>query len=444
MTAEALPIEALLDAEPEPAFTILCVDDEVNILSALRRLFRSSGYRILIAEGGAAGLEVLANEKVDLIISDMRMPGMSGAEFLSAALERWPDIVRILLTGYADIQSTIEAINRARISRYVSKPWDDAEMLRIVDEALAVKKLEREKAQLNSVILRQNSELKRLNLSLEDKVKERTQALEMTMGELTEVHEKLKKGFIASVRVFANLIEMRAGKLAGHSRKVAELARAIAQQLELSDAEAQDIFVAGLLHGIGKIGLPDALIAKSFVQMTLEERNVYAKYPAKGQAALMSLEHLQSAAKLIRSQHERFDGLGFPDRLSGMQIPIGSRILNIANDFESLQAGMLTDKPMARPDAIKNIETGRNKRYDPAVVDAFLAVVGKPEAAPLGREREMRSKDLQVGMVLARDLIAAGVMLLAKDYMLDERLIGQIKHFEEADGTPLKIYIQVK
>ena len=105
-----------------PTFTVLCVDDEPNILSSLRRLFRPCGYRVLVAESGAQGLDVLRNETVDLVISDMRMPHMDGAQFLAAVRADWPDVVRILLTGYADMASTIEAINKGQIYRYINKP----------------------------------------------------------------------------------------------------------------------------------------------------------------------------------------------------------------------------------------------------------------------------------------------------------------------------------
>lgn len=177
-------------------FTLLCVDDEVNILSSLRRLLRSTGYRILTAESGPAALRILEQEPVDLIISDMRMPEMSGAEFLALAHESWPTTPRILLTGYADMQSTIDAINKARISRYISKPWDDQKMLEVIEEALLVKRLEKERNQLNAVIVRQNNELQLLNSSLEQQVAERTKELELAMGDLNLAHEKLKKALL--------------------------------------------------------------------------------------------------------------------------------------------------------------------------------------------------------------------------------------------------------
>src|SRR4030066_1578686 len=112
-------------AASEEIATLLFVDDEANILSSLKRLFRPFGYRIFTAESGAAGLEIMAHEPVDMVISDMRMPEMNGAQFLEKVRENWPDTVRILLTGYAEIGATIEAINKGQIYRYISKPWED-------------------------------------------------------------------------------------------------------------------------------------------------------------------------------------------------------------------------------------------------------------------------------------------------------------------------------
>ena len=152
--------------------TLLFVDDEPGILSALRRLFRPHGYRIFIAEGGAAGLEVLEKEQIDLVISDMRMPEMDCARFLEQVFKRYPETVRILLTGYADITATIEAVNKGQIYRYVSKPWNDQELLLTVQQALDLKALQREKLRLEALTVRQNDALKALNLSLEEKVQE--------------------------------------------------------------------------------------------------------------------------------------------------------------------------------------------------------------------------------------------------------------------------------
>jgi len=191
-------------SETEAPFTLLLVDDEANILSSLRRLFRPQGYRVFTAEGGPAGLAVLEKESVDLVISDMRMPEMSGAQFLGETRKHWPEMIRILLTGYADLASTIEAINSGQIHRYLSKPWNDEEVVAVVAQALERKALERENRRLGSVVERQNEELRALNAGLEAKVEERTR-------EVAAAHEKLKAGFINAIKTFSNLMELRRG-----------------------------------------------------------------------------------------------------------------------------------------------------------------------------------------------------------------------------------------
>ncbi len=118
------------------AFTILLVDDETNILKALHRLLRPEGYRILTAESGADALAILARESVDLVVSDMRMPEMDGAVFLAKVRQTWPDTVRLLLTGHADMAQTVSAINQGEIYRFIAKPWNDQELIIIVRQAL--------------------------------------------------------------------------------------------------------------------------------------------------------------------------------------------------------------------------------------------------------------------------------------------------------------------
>ncbi len=417
--------------------TILCVDDEANILSALRRLFRPTGYRVLTAESGAEALALLEAEdgRVELVISDMRMPVMDGARFLGEVRNRWPAVVRLLLTGYADIDSTIAAINEGQIYRYIAKPWNDSEVIATVREALDRLALEREKARLEALTARQNEELRELNANLEEKVRERTEALR-------EAHEKLKRGFLTSIQVFANLIELRAGNVAGHSRRVADLARKVAAQMGLDGRTCQDVFLAGLLHDIGKIGLPDELLSKPPNKMTIDELGILRKHPIKGEQALMALDELRGAARLIRSHHERFDGHGYPDGLAADLIPVGAHILILANEYDGHVQGTLTGKRLEPIEARRLIVQGAGKRYDPAVVEAFVALFGKPPEPP-SDEIAVRPADLRPGMFLARDLISAeGALLLAADYMLDDNLIRQIQAYEQSEGARLTLYVR--
>ncbi len=142
------------------AFTILLVDDETNILKALHRLLRPEGYRILTAESGADALAILARESVDLVVSDMRMPEMDGAVFLAKVRQTWPDTVRLLLTGHADMAQTVSAINQGEIYRFIAKPWNDQELIIIVRQALEQLYLKRENFRLQQLTAEQNEALK--------------------------------------------------------------------------------------------------------------------------------------------------------------------------------------------------------------------------------------------------------------------------------------------
>jgi len=425
-----------------PTSTVLCVDDEANVISSLKRLFRPCGYRVITALSGAEGLQVCAGENIDLVISDMRMPEMDGAHFLEQVRNNSPETVRILLTGYSEVESTIAAINKGEIHRYISKPWDDSELLLVVRQALERRHLEQENHRLEDITRRQNEELRQLNEGLEALVEQRTGELRATNTALGSANERLKAGFITSVKVFSNLIELREGREAGHSRRVADLARRLAKRLGMGASDAQDVMVAALLHDIGKIGLPDSLLAKSVAAMNAEELAQMKKHAVKGETALMPLEQLRGVGKLVRCHHERFDGLGYPDGLAGAAIPLGARILALANDFDAMQIGTLGPKRMTASDAADYINRTSGKRYDPAVVTAFLEERGSAVAAQ-ARDLCLTPKFLRPGMTLARDLISEeGVLLLAADYVLDETLIKQMTEFERVDGKPLMLHVR--
>ncbi|RTL54465.1 MAG: response regulator [Rhodocyclaceae bacterium] len=421
------------------AVTVLCVDDEANILAALKRLFRPAGYRLLTAGSGAEGLALLEQEQgqVDLVISDMRMPEMDGARFLAQVRQRWPDTARILLTGYADMESTVAAINEGRISRYISKPWNDSELLLTVREVLERRMLEKEKQRLENLTRQQNDELIALNAGLEATVAKRT-------AELQQAHDRIKRSFFTSVQVFANLIELRGGAMAGHAGRVADLSRKVAGQMGLNEKECQDIFLAALLHDIGKIGLPDELLSKPPTQMSGDEFALWRRHPIKGEQALMSLEALVDVASIIRGHHERFDGSGYPDGLSGMTIPLGARILAVANEYDGLVQGGLTGKRLSDVEAQQFILRGKGKRYDPSVVDVFLGLGGNPEQITVA-DREVSTHELRPGMSLARDVVnREGVVLLTANYVLTEHLIRQLKDFERTEGTRLVLFVNAE
>jgi response regulator RpfG family c-di-GMP phosphodiesterase len=425
-------------------WTLLFVDDEQNILSALNRLFRKSGHRILTATSGARGLEILEQEPVDLVVSDMRMPEMDGAAFLEQVYRRWPDVTRLLLTGYSDIESTIAAVNKGQIYRYLQKPWEEYDLQLTVHHALEAKRLAREQQKLETLIRKQNLALKELNQSLEAKVAARTQDLQRAAERLQEAHDTLKKSYTATVEVFANLIEMRKTGVATDARQVASQAHALALHLGMSESEARHVLFAGLLHDIGKIGLPDHLIDKPYNALTAPERAQVAQHPALSETLLMAIAPLQDAARIIRTHRERPDGKGYPDGLQGDQIPSGARILGVVNDYYELQLGLIAPERYTASQAQQFLRENRQRRYHGPVVDAFLEwLETTADQTATEAEQCVGVTVLRPGMVLTRDVYTRGkLLLLAKGHVLDETIVAKLSTMETR-GEEWRFYVRM-
>ena len=430
------------------ASTILCVDDEPNILSSLRRLFRGKDFEVRTAESGQAALAQLESQAVDLVISDMRMPEMDGARFLEQVRIRWPDTMRLLLTGQSDIASVIDAINRGEIYRYISKPWDDSEIVIIVRQALEHKRLQQEKRRLEILTGQHNEQLRALNASLEAKVASRTAEIELANRSLQDVNEKLRASFFTMIKVFSGLIEMRGGNLAGHSKRVADLSRRIALKLELESKQVQQIFIAGLLHEVGKLGFTDQLLNTPVALMEPLQLEMYRDHARRAEQLLFPLPDLGDTAEIISAQFERYDGTGFPDKRFEEAIPLGARILALASDYDNMQIGTMTQRHLKPEEARGIITQNSGKRYDPRVVNAFIELLGGVPQVRVERQRPTDVatgvSDLQAGMVLSRDLTSIqGRLILSVGHTLDDRMISKLADFEMRDGAKLTPYVRL-
>ena len=429
------------DATKTP--TVLVVDDEPSILSALRRLLATASYRVLTAGSGAAALEVLGANEVDLIISDMRMPGMSGADLLSQAQALYPETMRILLTGYSEIESVVRAINEGGVYRYLSKPWDEHDLLLTLKQALEQQRLRKETARLLILTQQQNEQLASFNTALEAKVKARTEEIRQTVMFLEDEQKDLKRNFMTMVQVGASMIELRCGAIGGESHRVGQLAKQLALALGLDGLDAQDLYFAGLLHGIGKLSLPDELLHKSVDRMTSTESHLYHQHPLRAQMLLTPVAQLTHVADIIRHQYERFNGRGTPDGLLGEHIPIGSRILAVVRDYEGLQSGALVRERMLPGQAIELIKLQANLRYDPQVVEHFLELLKDATkldgAMPYVR---IASVQLAAGMRLADDLrTSRGVLLMTKGSVVSDYQAAIVRRYEAQEDTPLTILV---
>lgn len=426
--------------------SLLLVDDEKNILTSLKRLFRSEGYSIHLANSGAEGLKILEDEEIDLVISDMRMPEMNGAEFLEKVSNVWPKITRILLTGYSEISSTIDAINKGNIYKYISKPWEENDLKLTVRNALESRRIELERDRLLDLTRKQNEELKEFNSNLEDMVKSRTSELDQAMGMLETAYDSLKDNYSKTIDVFSSLIEIREGRLKGHSRRVARQAQNLASKIGMDDDEAKQVSFAAMLRDIGKIGFKDNLLNKPFESLDIINKAEFCKHPIIASGILMMLAPLKEVSSLIRHSHERYDGTGYPDHYAGDKIPTGSRVLAIVSDFDALQTGHLINKKLTRSEAIEFIIENKGSRYDPVISDEFIKLLksnNSKKSVDNAVEMIYTASDIKPGMILSRDLVSnKGILLLSEGSKLGENIISQLKKLESSLNEILQIHIK--
>jgi putative nucleotidyltransferase with HDIG domain len=337
---------------------VLCVDDEPNILSALRRMLSLEGFEVFTAESGAQALGLLANESVHVIISDMQMPGMDGSELLEQVRQQWPQTMRLMLTGASDVSGAIDAINQGAIYRYIAKPWNDAELIGTIKSAIAFGTLADAHDRLEALTVAQKESLNEMVDTLEIRVQERTQ--------------DLRAAYVASIKAFSNLLELRRPDLLPHSRRVATLAMKMAKLAGLSNDECQSVYIAGLLHDIGKIGLSDRVLNTKFIELPLGDAKVYRTHTTMGEKTLNTLDGMQGVSAIIRSHHEYFNGTGFPDALTGKSIPIGARIVAIVEAYEELQSGEYAKNESTPADAVRVILSNKGTLFCPEMVDVFV------------------------------------------------------------------------
>ena len=423
-------------ASASTGWTVLCVDDEPSILSALKRVLRSEDCKVLQAGSGTEALALLEQHPVDVVVSDMRMPGMDGAELLAQVRARWPTTSRILLTGYADMKATIAAINEGQIYRYIHKPWDETELRLTVRQAAERQMLERERNALQALTQVQNEELRSLNTGLELRVQERT-------SELRQANDLLRRNYLTSIKIFSNLMELRSGVLAGHGKRCAHLARKVATAMGMPEDAVQDVFVAGLLHDVGFMALPDAILSKPVGKLTAADLASYQRHPTLGAQSFMALDDHQAVADLIRTHHERFDGTGYPGQLQGEQIPLGSRILGVVDTYDDLTHGHLTGVALTEAEARTLLQHGRGTQFDPEVIDVFLHIT-QAEKPKVARLEPVTPEHLQPGMALGKDLLSKeGVLLLSAGHVLSADMISRIRKYEKTEGLNLTLDVRV-
>ena len=294
---------------------IMVVDDEKMITSTLSTLIKMLlKYQVTTYNDPTKALtcEGLRNNSIDLIISDFMMPGMNGLEFLKNAKDLSPNSVAIMLTGYADKENAIRSINEIGIYYYMEKPWDNNQLIRIIQNGL-------EKKQLTDDLKTQNREVNRLyELLKHDYQQEVDNVMNLVIS-------------------LSNTIEARDEYTDGHTRRVGAISRALAQELGMKGKKLDAIEIAGIIHDIGKIGVADNILNKPG-KLTDEEYAMMKKHSVIGEKIIKPLNSLTEMAEPVRHHHEKLNGAGYPDGLAGDEISLESRILAVADVFDALNS----------------------------------------------------------------------------------------------------------
>ncbi|HEY6911588.1 MAG TPA: HD domain-containing phosphohydrolase [Myxococcales bacterium] len=340
-------------ADPPARMTagrLLFVDDDPQVLRALRRIFEAEGYEVVTAREPAQGLEALRGGEFHVIGADYKMPQMNGAEFLHRARELAPQSVRILVSAVHDFAAAMEAINRGAIQRIVTKPWEADDLIHLVAEATQTYNLTRRYQEVLALLHARNAELEALNRRLEQRVVEQaTGVLDVLMTALDQHCEE-----------------------AAHSRSTAMLAVLLGRRLGLAESELTVLEQGSLLHDIGKLGLPAVLLTRQ--ALAPEERRELQRHPEIGHGLLAPIPSLAKARELVLQHHERWDGRGYPRGLAGGQIQRSARIFHVVEAWHAMISPRLYRAARSAAEARAEIERCSGTQFDPEIVAAFLSL----------------------------------------------------------------------
>jgi len=344
---------------------ILIIEDDEFFRKILTHMLEKEGYLVVGAGDGHRAIEAAKETFFELIIADVRLPGgMDGIEAVAKIKGIRPGAksIVIIITGYADEQAAVRAL-RVGVDDYIYKPFEREEFLHSVEQNLRIYRLEKEREKHNEVIEKMNQEL-------EDKVEQRTR-------DLRNLYEELQTTYLRTIKALAQAIDARDHYTHRHSENVTKYSVMIAQEMELSANEIDEIRQACGLHDLGKIGIHDYVLTKPG-KLTAQEWEEVRLHSLKGAEILAPLKFLDEAIRLIQQHHERYDGKGYPYGLKGESILLGARIMAVADAFDAMISERpYREKPLTKEKAIEEVKKSSGTQFDPQVVKAFLKIIDK-------------------------------------------------------------------
>jgi putative two-component system response regulator len=329
--------------------TILITDDEDGIRALLKQKLSRAGYSCLEAKNATEAMETLASYCVGLVILDMKMPGKTGLELLPEIKKLYPDTPVIIATAVTEVDVVIECMKLGAYD-YLTKPFDLTAVNVSVSRAFEKRRLE--------------LELKDYHENLQQKV--------------TEQAEMIRDSFINSITSLAFALDAKDGYTNGHSQRVSGVSTILGRELKLSSEQVHKIRIAGLIHDIGKIGIPEKILNKPG-RLDKEEFLRVQTHCTIGERILEPVVNDVDILQMVRHHHERYDGKGYPDGLVGNDIPIGARILCVADSYDA----MTSDRPYRHSIearlVFEELQQNRLTQFDPEIVDTFVRLLSVNE-----------------------------------------------------------------
>jgi putative two-component system response regulator len=327
---------------------VLVIDDEGVVRGLMQEILREAGYSVQTAATAQEAAAHLATSEIDLVVSDIVMPDLSGLELLEAVRLHRPSLPVVLVTGADTYENLNQALTRGA-DGLVSKPFTHA--------------------------------------ALRDAV---AAALERAGRSEQELRERLLAPTLSGA--LANAIEAREQGMRGHCDRLAALALRLADELEVDRRELETLRLGALLHDIGKIGVPDSVLLKAG-PLDADELELMRTHTLIGDDLLAPLDLLDRVRPIVRHHHERWDGTGYPDGLAAEAIPLGARILAVADSVDAMSAHRVYRDPLTEPQIVRELELGRGAQWDPAIVDVALEMIdsGELSFAPDGLRIDFRA-----------------------------------------------------
>ncbi|MEE8412210.1 MAG: HD domain-containing phosphohydrolase [Acidobacteriota bacterium] len=348
---------------------ILVVDDELSVREILAEGLEAFGFETEMAADADEAMAILEKERFHLLLTDIDMPGRTGIDLMGDAKKLVPDLDLIMVTGVVDAKTAIRAI-REGAADYLTKPFNLEEVQIVVDRTFEKRRLIAENRSYQE--------------HLEDLVELRTAEVVEKHGEIERLYSELQDSYESSLQTLVTALDFRDNETQGHSYRVVQYAVMVAKVMGIGEPDLTWIRRGAILHDVGKIGIPDAILKKPG-KLDPKEWKVMKRHPEMGYRMLEHIRFLEPALDIVLSHQERFDGSGYPRGLKGEEIPRGARVFAVVDTFDAMTSDRPYRKALSIDDACNEIKEWSGRQFDPAVAEAFLSL-------PADSWREVRER----------------------------------------------------